>query len=210
VGRRGWVGIAAVVSTGALLGGGLVALTVTSAGASTQTVTFAAQQCPTGPSTPQTWTVPAGVTSATFDVLGAGGGGSDSAASGIGGMGGEARATLAVTPGETLRIDVGCAGGFAGTLTGGVGGYNGGANGGLAGGGAGGGGGGGVIGGGGGGASAAVTGPGAGGGGGSGLCPAVCLFSSHSAVAAGSDGSVSITFTTAPGTAIVVVPRFTG
>jgi len=50
------------------------------------------------------WVVPAGVTTATFDLnagSGAGTGGS------IGGRGGETTATIAVTPGETLNINVG-------------------------------------------------------------------------------------------------------
>src|SRR3954470_5987087 len=47
----------------------------------------------------QTWTVPAGGTSATFDVFGAQGGG--------GGKGGEVKATLPVTPGDALQIVVG-------------------------------------------------------------------------------------------------------
>jgi hypothetical protein len=56
----------------------------------------------------QQWIVPAGVTSATFDVFGASGG-PNSAAS-IGGKGGEAKTTIAVTPGETIFINVGSAG----------------------------------------------------------------------------------------------------
>jgi len=66
---------------------------------------------------PQTWTVPAGVTQATFDVYGAqGGGGSPS------GPGGEAEGTLPVVPGSTLQINVG------GQATGITGGFNGGGN----------------------------------------------------------------------------------
>src|SRR5437879_6377003 len=55
----------------------------------------------------QTWTVPAGVTSATFDVQAAQGG---SAQSNLGGLGGRAIATLAVTAGTTMTIMVGGAG----------------------------------------------------------------------------------------------------
>jgi Bacterial Ig-like domain (group 3)/IPT/TIG domain len=59
----------------------------------------------------QTWTVPLGVWSVSFDVLG--GQGAD-AAVGIlrasGGLGGEATATVPVIPGETFQIDVGGAG----------------------------------------------------------------------------------------------------
>lgn len=55
---------------------------------------------------PQTWVVPAGVTQATFSVVGAQGG-SAGTAFGVpvpGGFGGRAVATLAVTPGETINI----------------------------------------------------------------------------------------------------------
>jgi hypothetical protein len=50
---------------------------------------------------PQTWIVPAGVTSATFDVQGAQGG---SEFESPGGLGGEATAALAVTPGATVTL----------------------------------------------------------------------------------------------------------
>ncbi len=73
----------------------------------------------------QTWTVPVGVTSATFDLFGAAGAdGGDyqlsgpqanlpgsAARGGSGGLGGEAKATLPVTPGATLQINVGRQGG---------------------------------------------------------------------------------------------------
>jgi hypothetical protein len=52
----------------------------------------------------QTWSVPDGVTAATIDVFGAQGGGSG------GGLGGEATATIAVTPGHTYQINVGGSG----------------------------------------------------------------------------------------------------
>ena len=53
------------------------------------------------------WVVPAGVTSARFDLSGASG----AAAGGSkGGLGGETKATIAVTPGESLNIEVGAAG----------------------------------------------------------------------------------------------------
>ena len=57
----------------------------------------------------QTWVVPAGVTQATFNVVGAQGG----SAAGVfgvpnpGGFGGRAVATLTVTPGQTINIFVG-------------------------------------------------------------------------------------------------------
>jgi hypothetical protein len=55
----------------------------------------------------QTWVVPANVTSATFDLYGAAGG---STQQGAGGLGGRATATLPVTPGATVRIEVGATG----------------------------------------------------------------------------------------------------
>lgn len=63
----------------------------------------------------QQWTVPAGVTSITVDVWGAGGGGgrrrSSDGASGGGGGGAFSRSILTVTPGTTLTIFVGNGGG---------------------------------------------------------------------------------------------------
>ena len=77
----------------------------------------------------QTWTVPADVTTATFDVRGAPGGvgaGLNSA-----GAGGEATAELPLTPGATVTLVVGGSGGSPGPCGGaGGGGYNGGAAGG--------------------------------------------------------------------------------
>ena len=49
----------------------------------------------------QSWTVPSGVTQATFEVSGAQGG-SDARHSAQGGVGGMARATIDVTPDDTL------------------------------------------------------------------------------------------------------------
>jgi RHS repeat-associated protein len=64
----------------------------------------------------QTWTVPAGVTEITVDAFGAQGGGGTS-------LGGEAKSTVSVTPGETLDVYVGGAGGAP------AGGFNGGGSG---------------------------------------------------------------------------------
>jgi len=58
----------------------------------------------------QTWTVPAGVTSPTFTLYGAEGGGSGDD-NGPGGVGAEVTATLTVTPGTVLQVNVGQAGG---------------------------------------------------------------------------------------------------
>lgn len=71
---------------------------------------------------PQTWTVPTGVTQATFTLAGAAGGiGSPSSVPAAGGLGALVHATLAVTPGQTYTLVVGGAGG-----SGLPGGYNGG------------------------------------------------------------------------------------
>lgn len=59
----------------------------------------------------QSWTVPAGVASATVFLLGAGGGGASIAVGGKGGGGGFVRGTLAVTPGDSYDVIVGQAGG---------------------------------------------------------------------------------------------------
>jgi hypothetical protein len=65
----------------------------------------------------QTWTVPDGVTAATFEVLGAQGGASPPDFGGNGGLGGRALATVGVTPGTNYHLVVGGAGG-TGTIPG--------------------------------------------------------------------------------------------
>jgi Bacterial Ig domain/Glycine rich protein/Bacterial cadherin-like domain len=72
-----------------------------------------------------TWTVPEGITSATFDVYGAQG--EETGIFGSGGLGGRARANIAVTPGDVLQINVGGAGsdGSGGSNGGGDGGSGG-------------------------------------------------------------------------------------
>jgi hypothetical protein len=76
----------------------------------------------------QTWTVPAGVFSVSFDVRGAQGG---TNTWNDGGKGGKVSGTLAVTPGQTLNIYVGGQPGSGGCCTGiwGPGGWNGGGQG---------------------------------------------------------------------------------
>lgn len=84
---------------------------------------------------PQLWVVPAGVASVTIDAFGAqGGDGPDTVADDVGGLGGRATAIFAVTPGETLQINVGCRGGagLEAPGPGGSGGFNGGGTGGTA------------------------------------------------------------------------------
>src|ERR1700722_1674099 len=87
----------------------------------TTTVTVS---CPVG--TTDSWTVPSGVTEATFTVIGGSGGSSF----GQGGPGGELQATLAVASGSTYDIEVGAAGGNA-TSAGAAGGIPGGGTGGA-------------------------------------------------------------------------------
>lgn len=62
----------------------------------------------------QNWVVPLGVTSATFDAFGAQGGIGDDGQldrpSSAAGLGGHTTATIPVTAGETIQINVGCAG----------------------------------------------------------------------------------------------------
>jgi Glycine rich protein/IPT/TIG domain len=119
--------VAAVALIGGLVGSGaevVVAGSTTQAGATTPspcpapvvsgataTVTCAYTGADQG------WTVPAGVTEATFAVYGAQGGG---AVAGQGGLGGEARATFSVTPGSALTVAVGGAGGAPGQENDGV------------------------------------------------------------------------------------------
>ncbi len=58
----------------------------------------------------QTYVVPAGVTELYADVRGAPGAGAENDAGGTGGPGGRVVAAVAVTPGQTLTVDVGCPG----------------------------------------------------------------------------------------------------
>ena len=101
----------------------------TAAPSCTGTVTVTCTFSYTGAS--QTWTVPPGVTQATFDVFGAqGGNGSNPDAvipASVGGNGGETTATLGLAPAETLSVVVGGQGatGF-GNTGGGAGGFGGG------------------------------------------------------------------------------------
>ena len=74
----------------------------------------------------QTWTVPAGVTSASFELFGAQGG---AATPGFGGpgLGGHATATFPLTAGDSIQVNVGGRG--ANSPSTGTGGFNGGGNG---------------------------------------------------------------------------------
>jgi hypothetical protein len=119
----------AVVAVGA---GALTASSVVSGptpvGAQTATRTFDF----TGSA--QTFTVPAGVTEITVDASGAAGGSGEAFASnpdcasnfGVGGLGGDTTAVIAVTPGEELQINVGGRGGDGLPGSPGAGGFNGG------------------------------------------------------------------------------------
>src|SRR6266540_2720199 len=87
------VAVVAMASTLALVAG------APNAGAAPVTVPFSF----TGAA--QTFAVPAGVTAVTVDAFGAQGGSATDGTSG--GAGGEATATIAVTPGEVLQVNVG-------------------------------------------------------------------------------------------------------
>jgi hypothetical protein len=109
-----------------LLVGSSAAAPVCGGGTCTETFAF------TGAA--QTWTVPTGVTQATFDAYGAEGGGT-SPGFAQGGRGGHATADLTLSPGATVTIVVGGSGGAVpncgGGAQSGVGGFNGGATGGA-------------------------------------------------------------------------------
>jgi hypothetical protein len=81
---------------------------------------------------PQELSVPAGVCQVAVDAFGAGGGDGQPAGDqlGFGAPGGRATATLAVTPGEVLQVNVGGQGADGAAGTGGTGGFNGGGDGG--------------------------------------------------------------------------------
>ncbi len=79
----------------------------------------------------QTWTVPAGVTQATFDAFGAQGGrgsriyNTNCGLPGDGGLGGQATATVTVTRGTMNQLNVGGVGADAITVGRALGGFNG-------------------------------------------------------------------------------------
>ncbi|MFE3186436.1 PxKF domain-containing protein [Streptomyces violascens] len=96
----------------ALAGAGLVAFAPPASASTTATFSY------TGSA--QTFTVPAWVTSVSVDAFGAQG--QDGPVGGsAGGQGGEAQATLSVTPGQVLQINVGGTVGFGGGGGGGTG-----------------------------------------------------------------------------------------
>lgn len=76
------------------------------------------------------WKVPAGVHWVTFDVYGAQGGKGQSSPT-AGGKGGRTKATISVTPSETLNIRVGCVGSAGIPFNTAPGGFNGGGDGGI-------------------------------------------------------------------------------
>ncbi|HEY6624191.1 MAG TPA: Ig-like domain-containing protein, partial [Acidimicrobiales bacterium] len=80
---------------------------------------------------PDSWTVPDGVTLINLDLQGANG--AKTFQTGNPGRGGKVQATVAVTPGQSLQLDVGCRGGLPPdrTTAGGAGGFNGGGTGGV-------------------------------------------------------------------------------
>lgn len=116
------VGVAGVLAIAGLLVGSLVAVP---GSADTDPGLSPVQFTTCGSSL---WTVPEGVTSVTADVFGAAGGSGSVMSGGTrgpGGAGGEALGTFAVTPGEVLQVNVGCAGVDANANTPGAGGRGG-------------------------------------------------------------------------------------
>src|SRR5688572_19073797 len=99
--------LAVVTSVVALSAGAMLLAGGTPSGAAPQSQDFG----PTG--APQTFLVPDGVFSITVEAFGAAGGDGQDADTdqGIGGLGGVATAEICVTPGETLQVNVGGAGG---------------------------------------------------------------------------------------------------
>ncbi len=73
------------------------------------------------------WTVPSGITSVSFDVIGAAGANSQYGA--LGGKGGRVQGNLTTTPGQTLYFYVGGIGGAGSSSSAGAGGWNGGGSG---------------------------------------------------------------------------------
>src|ERR1700733_11201666 len=94
---------------GGLLCGGVVALGVPAAASAsgTVTVTFSTPG-------PAQFTVPAGVTSVTFDVAGAQGGSNPGSIGASGGLGADVQGTVAFAAPETLSLTVGGQGGSSG------------------------------------------------------------------------------------------------
>src|SRR6516164_2343304 len=113
-----------ILASCALLGSSLAAVCVAGAGPAAGVTPTTVNFSFTGAA--QAWVVPAGVTSARFDVYGAAGGdNSIDGCSDLGGLGGHVTATLAVTPGQSINIVVGGHGGNPITESG-LGGFNGG------------------------------------------------------------------------------------
>lgn len=108
--RRGRLALAAIA-------GALACVPASTAAATTKTETFAY----TGAT--QTWTVPPGITEATFDLYGAQGDGAIFGPTFAPGLGGRATATIAVDPGASIQINVG------GRSSDSLGGFNGGGGG---------------------------------------------------------------------------------
>src|SRR4051812_666155 len=121
--RRRWVASSSLVAMVFLLvsgASGAHAAACTQSGLGTVTITCT-------PGAAETWTVPGGITEASFDLRGAGGGASSDGTPG--GAGDHLHATLSVTPGTTYEIAAGQAGGAGSQDTPGSGGATGGATG---------------------------------------------------------------------------------
>src|SRR5271170_7910860 len=97
--RRGLLALAAVLAVGAPTPPARAA--TASTGPLPKQVTFSTNPAQPASAVDDTWTVPAGVTEATFYVAGGAGG------AGAGGGGGGVEATVAVVPGDTFDVIVG-------------------------------------------------------------------------------------------------------
>jgi hypothetical protein len=123
IGRLTVVGTACVLAagTGALMGASSAQATRVMPGCPTAVVSGASATVTcTYTGAAQYWTVPAGVTQATFTLYG-GAGGTINNGSGPGGSGAEVTGTLPVTPGSVLQVNVGQAGESSGAAFGGGG-----------------------------------------------------------------------------------------
>jgi hypothetical protein len=128
---RGWRNrlVTAAVVMAAVGAGGLVASVATPSTASAAVTNYSCVAGPDG--TNQTFTVPANVSAVTVTVSGAQGGAgqTDGDPGGAGASGGTATATVSVTPGQILTVNVGCQGGAGSGQVAGAGGTGGAPNG---------------------------------------------------------------------------------
>jgi hypothetical protein len=110
-----------LAASGALVGVGALTTAIITSGAQPAFAATTDTYSYTGGA--QTWTIPAGVTSIIVDAYGAQGGAGTATS---GGLGGQATATISVTPGASVQINVGGQGATATPGSAAAGGFNGG------------------------------------------------------------------------------------